>query len=324
MNFYSKLHHLYISSLITSTQKFVLLGHQIHKLKTPAILKIKQFSNANLEGFHTNTLENHLITAHKDIAEPHSHNFYLAVLFTHGNGVHEVDFTTFDIRPGALFFLNPGQTHHWELSADTKGYIFFHTQDFYDIHFTQKSIHDYPFYYSLHNSPCIYLDKEQLNVATDLFAEILNEADKGGVFSQHKLVALIDLVYIESTRIYLQNAQPETGNRNSYYSKFRQLEDAVEKHFREIKSPAEYADLLNISPKHLNRITQAVAGKSTGDVVLERVLLEAKKMLAQQHLPLSEVAYTLGYDDYAYFSRIFKKKTGETPSAFISRYRKNL
>ncbi len=293
-------------------------------MKNTAILNIKQFSNKNTEGFHTNTLENHLVTAHKDIAEPHSHNFYLAVLFTQGSGRHEVDFSMFEVKPGSLFFLNPGQTHHWELSADTKGYIFFHTQDFYDIHFTQKSIHNYPFYYSLHNSPCLYLDETQTKYISKLFDEILKESNSNEIFSQQKLLALVDLVYIESTRTYLQNNQTETGNRNSYYTRFRQLEAAVEKHFKEVKSPTEYATMLHISPKHLNRITQAVAGKSTGDVVLERVLLEAKKMLVQQDTALSEIAYGLGYEDYAYFSRIFKKKTGETPSAFISKYRKAL
>lgn len=293
-------------------------------MKNATVLNIKQFSHNNLEGFHTNTLENHLVTAHKDIAEPHSHNFYLAVLFTQGTGIHEVDFTTFDVQPGALFFLNPGQTHHWKLSADIKGYIFFHTQDFYDINFTQKSIHDYPFYYSLHNSPCIYLNQSQALRLTKLFDDIYKESKSGEIFSPQKLLALTDLVYIESTRIYLHNSHLETGNRNSYYSKFRQLEDVIEKHFREIKSPAEYASLLNVSAKHLNRITQAVAGKSTGDIVLERILLEAKKMMLQKDTALTEVAYNLGYDDYAYFSRIFKKKTGETPTAFINRYGKNL
>src|SRR5690606_40679434 len=109
---------------------------------------------------------------------------------------------------------------------------------------------------------------------------------------------------------------------NSYYAKFLKLEELVEQDFLTEKSPSAYAEKLNMSPKHLNRITQAVAGKTATDVVLDRVLLEAKKELILQQKNFNEIAYALGYEDYAYFSRLFKKKTGETPSKFLGRYRK--
>jgi AraC family transcriptional activator of pobA len=290
-------------------------------MKNIPILNINHFRKNDVVNFYANTLENHLVTAHKDIAHPHSHNFYLSVLFTQGSGVHEVDFSSYDVKPGALFFLNPGQTHHWELSADTKGYIFFHTQDFYDVNFTQKNIHDYPFFYSLYNPPCLYLNKEASAIITNLFRQLLEESTVHKPLQQHKILALAELIYIESTRIYIEEVPTEGNNKNNYYIKFRQLEDLVEKHFRSIKAPSAYAEMMNMSPKHLNRITQAVAGKSAGDVITERVLLEAKKQLVLQRGSLNEIAYDLGYEDYAYFSRIFKKGTGATPSEFTRKYR---
>ncbi len=289
-------------------------------MKNIAVLNINRFSKSNLEGFHANTLENHLITAHKDIVNPHSHNFFVSVLFTHGSGIHEIDFNSYEVKPGALFFLNPGQTHHWELSADTAGYIFLHTQDFYDLHYRKQGIHDYPFFYSQHTSPCLYLnDDEQIS---SLFAQVLQEYESEQPLKEQKLLALAEMVYIESTRLYIQHISTETGNRNNYYLKFRQMEDLIEKHFREIKSPGQYAEMMNISSKHLNRITQQVASKTAGDVILERVILEAKKQFVLQTSSLSEIAYTLGYDDYAYFSKLFKKKAGETPGSFIKKYRR--
>ena len=79
---------------------------------------------------------------------------------------------------------------------------------------------------------------------------------------------------------------------------------------------------INLSAKHLNRISQSAVGKTAGEIILDRVLLEAKRELILQRDSFAQIAHLLGYEDYAYFSRLFKKKTGETPSAFINRYRK--
>lgn len=288
-------------------------------MKKVNILKIEQFHDHDAtEDFYTNTLHNHLETRHKDISIPHKHNFYLTVLFTKGTGIHEVDFTSYEIKPGVLFFLNPGQTHHWQLSKDTEGNIFFHTQAFYDMHYTNSKLSNFPFFYSIHNSPCIYID--DIKKTELLFEMLLSEYQSNKLLSKESLISLINLIYIESTRVYSLQNPLLLNNKDKYYGKFRHFEELINSHYRTTKSPSAYADMLNMTPKHLNRITQAVVGKTASDVILERVMLEAKKELILQRNGFAEVAYSLGYEDYAYFSKLFRKKTGTTPSTFVSRY----
>ena len=290
-------------------------------MKKVSVLDIRQFhDHDSAEDFYANTLQDHLTTRHKDIALPHSHNFYLAILFTQGTGIHEVDFSAYDVKPGALFFLNPGQTHHWELSADTQGYIFFHTRAFYELQYTHSTLGQFPFYYSVHNIPCLYLNDAETNKITTLFESVYAENHLAQAMQQQALTNLICLVYVESTRIYMRQNPAVIESANAYYSKFRKFEQLVEEHFRDEKSPAAYASLLAMTAKHLNRITQAVTSKTATDVILDRVLLEAKKDMILQRGSLSQIAEALGYDDYAYFSRLFKNKTGETPSGFLNRY----
>ena len=292
-------------------------------MKKASVLDIHQFhDHDSAEDFYANTLQDHLVTRHKDIALPHSHNFYLAILFTHGNGIHEVDFTVYDVKPGALFFLNPGQTHHWELSADTMGYIFFHTRSFYELAYTQNTLSQFPFYYSIHNTPLLYLQQPELRTMTTLFEEVYAENHSAQALKKQALTSLVDLVYIKSTRLYILQNPATIVSANAYYTKFRKFEALAEKHFREQKSSAAYASMMAMTPKHLNRITQAVTGKTATDVILDRVLLEAKKEMILQQGNLNQIAETLGYEDYAYFSRLFKNKSGETPSGFLSRYGK--
>lgn len=290
-------------------------------MKNFAVLNIEQFGTGNrIEGFHVNTIENHIATAHKNIHKPHKHNFFLTVLFTHGKGVHEIDFVKYDVKPGCIFFLNPGQMHHWELSEDTRGFIFFHSQAFYDLHFTTGKINHYPFFHSIQNLPVLYLEKE-MQYFSRLFQEILSESTSVQIFKVPKIIALAELIYIESTRLYMGDEVLEMVKLNTYSEKFQQFERLIEENYKTEKAASQYADWLYISPKHLNRITQNMVNKTTTDIILERVFLEAKRELITQKFSFSEIASDLGYVDYAYFSRLFKKKCGETPSEFLQRYR---
>lgn len=290
-------------------------------MKNLRVLNLEHFGNQDkVEGFYYNTIENHIITAHKNIHKPHKHNFYLTVLFTHGSGTHEIDFEIYEIKPGSVFFLNPGQMHHWELSEDIRGFIFFHSQAFYDLYFISTKINNYPFFHSIQNPPVLNLEGQHLSYFSGLFAQILNEMNSINVFKTQKILALIELIYIESTRLYINDEVLQTVKLNSYSDKFQQFERLVELHYKTEKSASQYADWLFISPKHLNRITQSMVNKTTTDIILERVFLEAKRELISKKFSYGEIATDLGYVDYAYFSRLFKKKCGETPSEFLKRY----
>lgn len=291
-------------------------------MKSFTVLDIQQFeSKEKKKDFYANTIENHLVTSHKNILKPHKHNFYLTVLFTHGSGIHEIDFVKYDVKPGSLFFLNPGQMHHWELSDDIQGFIFFHTQSFYDIHYTKNRITSFPFFYSVQNSPALYVESYDCAYFCSLFEQIFRENQSDILLKTNKIISLIDLIYIESTRHYIRKNELEVIPQNSYTNKFQEFEQLVEQHYKTEKSPSQYAYWLNMSAKHLNRITQNMIGKTTTDIILERVFLEAKREMISRKFSFNQIADDLGYEDYAYFSRLFRKKCGETPSAFINKYR---
>lgn len=291
-------------------------------MKKYTVLNIRQFeSEGKSPDFYSNTIENHLVTEHKNIHKPHRHNFYLTVLFTHGYGIHEIDFVTYEVKPGSIFFLNPGQMHHWKLPDDIKGFVFFHTQSFYNLHFTKNSVNSFPFFYSVHNAPVLYLEEWDRSYFTNLFEQVHHESQSVKLFSTQKIRAVIDLIYIDSTRLYLEKDEVEVSRQHPYSVKFQELEQLIEKHYKEEKSASQYANWLHISAKHLNRIVQEMVGKTTTDIILDRVFLEAKRELILQKFSFYEIADALGYSDYAYFSRLFKKKCKETPSDFVNRYR---
>lgn len=84
-----------------------------------------------------------------------------------------------------------------------------------------------------------------------------------------------------------------------------------------------YAQKMNLSSKRLNQILQSLTGKNLSYYLQEQLILEAKRLLIKGKLSVNEIAYQLGYEDRAYFSRFFKKWTGIPPSNYKQMYFKN-
>ena len=131
-------------------------------MKIP-VLKINQFEETeSLKDFYINSFSNHISLNKKLIARPHKHNFYLCVMFIKGTGVHEIDFNSYSITPGSVFFLRPGQTHFWKFDSPPEGFIFFHSQEFYELKFLKHKLHEFPFYYSFQNPPLLQLPDKKI------------------------------------------------------------------------------------------------------------------------------------------------------------------
>lgn len=286
------------------------------------IYKINQFQESKRSGrLYANELTNHL-KAHEFITKPHKHDFYLLILFTHGRGQHEIDFTTYPIEPGSLFVLKPGQVHNWKLSKDAEGYLFFHTKDYYDLIFRDHRLEDYPFFQNSRSNPHIFLKERDKEEIEKKFLEILKEYRSDNYLKYRKICSLLDITYVEITRLHL----PEDYSalpKDVYAEKLLNFESLIEKEFKTLKSPKDYADHLNISAKHLNRICKSIRDKTTSELIANRVVLEARRLLVHGESNITEIASHLGYDDPSYFTRLFKKSSGETPSEFLNKYFEN-
>lgn len=283
------------------------------KMKKYPIYSIEQFNcNSVSSDLYINTFKNHLVN-HSFVEKPHRHNFYLLVFFTKGSGVHEVDFDRFEIQPGSVFVLQPGQMHHWVLSEDIEGYIVFYTAERYNLYFGNKNIEDYPFYFSVQNNPEIVLEAREVKSILPYFDHLISEIQNNQLGSQDKIMNLLDSIHIELARKY---SEMHVHQAHSYNVKIKKLEQLLEQNYKEHKTAAFYASGLNVSLKHLNRICNEILKKTTTEVVVDRVILEAKRMLLDKNWTVNEIATELGYEDYSYFTRLFKKHTAMTPTAF--------
>lgn len=126
---------------------------------------------------------------------------------------------------------------------------------------------------------------------------------------------LVRVILLRIARRHVRESQPAGPDRRraETFARFRQL---VESHYREHWSVVQYAKGLALTEGRLNRLCRAMADTSAAELVLDRLMLEARRRLIYVAVPISQIAYDLGYQDPAYFCRIFKRRVGVTPKDF--------
>ncbi|GGK63009.1 AraC family transcriptional regulator [Rufibacter glacialis] len=127
---------------------------------------------------------------------------------------------------------------------------------------------------------------------------------------------LVGQMLVQLYRISLRDHQAVASADNVskvYYRRFQQLLKAGSSYK---KSVEQYAKDLNISTGHLTRVCRSVSGKSPKDIIIDYVITEAQLALSDIEKSVSDISFGLGFDDPAYFTRLFRKRTGLTPMAF--------
>lgn len=268
--------------------------------------------------FYCSEFNSH-VREHQFTALPHKHDFYLTVIITGGKGWHEIDFERYHVKRGTIFLMKPGQMHYWKLSPHIEGFVFFHSGNFYNQSNTALPIEELHFFKSFQAKPLVTVSKKRLHWLSHRAEELLHEYKAPSKFSTEKTNALLKLIYIELLQEY---AIEEEFQPKSYLSTLTAFEQLIEKQYMRTKAASVYAGQLNVSLKHLNRISKTCINKTATQVITDRVILEAKRLLLQSSANVNETAAALGYDNPSYFIRLFKKHSGCTPLAFIKQQTK--
>lgn len=259
----------------------------------------------------------HLRTAHR-------YDFYTLIMATEGNGRHFIDFQEYEVAPFTQFFIAPGQVHLWQKMEGVKGYILFFTDEFVSLHFQKNVVKDFPFFDAVHPVTQLQILPERASTVSLIYDRLFSELYQPAAFQTHALHALLNLLLVDLSRqcppppemAEAEEAAPQGGQ-----ALLQQFEHQIGQHFSRTRSVSDYADMLCISSGHLNALCRKHTGKSAGELIRDRVMLEAKRMLVHSTLGIAEIALKLDFEDNAYFSRFFKKYEGVTPEAFRQQYR---
>jgi AraC family transcriptional activator of pobA len=256
---------------------------------------------------------------HKNLHAAHRHTFYHVVFFTDGAGSHTIDFEKFVVKPNQIYFMIPGQVHSWSFEGFTDGYIINFSDSFFQSFLLNASyLEKFPFFSGDVNDAVINLPHDLHPQIKNLFEEIIKEWESSPMQTTDLMRVLMLQVFIWVNRFSAGGSSKGPASYNQ--TLLKNFQKLIEVHYKSLKLPKDYAALLYITPNHLNAICKDLLGLQAGELIRNRTMLEAKRMLTNQQLTITEIAFELNFSDNSYFTKFFKKTEGVTPEEF----RKNI
>jgi AraC family transcriptional activator of pobA len=254
------------------------------------------------------------LAKHHDLHFPHRHSFYHFVLFTAGSGNHEIDFTQFAVNTRQIYFMKPGQVHSWYFDGNIDGYIVNFSTDFFQpLLLRPDYLEKFTFLNGISHNQVIDLDEQTFCLVTELLKKAKEEYEHKSIYYKDLIRALLINCFITIARL---TNEPSKKPLQQNYLHLRNFQKLIEQHYKQYKLPKAYADLLYVTPNYLNALCRELMGKSAGELIRDRILLEAKRLLVNANTSISSIADELNFNDNSYFSKFFKKQTGLTPEEF--------
>lgn len=259
------------------------------------------------------------ITLFEEMEEPnvddlHKHTFYEIIWIEEGKSIQVIDYKEYEIKPNSLFFISPGQLHHFEEWQPIKGGSIMFTADFFLLNQNNKEkLFELSFLDNFYANACVVPDKKSHQEIIKII-ELLVSEKKREDFSKSICQSLLQVLLTQVQRcINKENNETSTPKYLVLYKKFKNL---LDENFDKGLTASDYASRLNITQHHLNHVVKQITNKTSSEVIRERSILEAKRLLTFTDDTITEIASKLLFFDSSYFSKIFKKETGKTPYEF--------
>ena len=258
--------------------------------------------------FQVDAAEADKIAARPD--QPHLHDFEELLIGLEGSLEHFIDFGSEKFQAPYVSFVTKGKVHRLVPRAENGKCLV------WGIRFRSELVGELTFHlYSLfHNSANLQLQAgkgvDRFVNMCELMQEELAQKEPDYCIIKHLMNALF--LMIEN----LMGSQPKDQSSQSQSTTFTNFLQILEENFRRPEGVEFYAEKLFMTSRNLNLICKKILQQSVSEIIETRKLTEAKNLLTATDKTISEIAFELGYKEKSYFSNVFKKKSGQTPTEF--------
>ena len=249
-----------------------------------------------------------------DPAAPHRVDFYLLIYIERGCGSHFIDFNHYPFQPSSFLFVNKNQINAFDFSDQVDGKVMLFTDRF--ISNTQSSMR-LPLFSPSHlddgYSPLLNASESLTQSCDSLLREIVNENHR------QDCNRLIIMSLFSSLLLMLSRERPQLRSErlsDSQRDRFTRFIRLLEANFSRSRDASNYARQLHITYKTLNQLCKLASRQTAKQLIDAFTILEAKRRLVLEPMPIQQLADELGFDEPSNFVKYFKKHCAMTPTEF--------
>lgn len=236
------------------------------------------------------------------------------IYITEGEAVMNIGSRRYKTRRGELLMVPAGQVFSFGNGDVNKGYLCHFSEDLLSgVCGNSGPLKDFGFLSSWGYPYHIRTDRQSAQFILQLFSRLFFEYSTYGLERMELIRPYLFVLLCEINQVWHPETSAARPGINALFSEFKEL---VHAHFRTKHLVKDYAALLHVTPNHLNKTLKAFTGKSPTRWIDEVILSEAKTLLLQTSLSISQVATEVGFEDQSYFARLFRKYEGVTPTQF--------
>lgn len=247
---------------------------------------------------------------------PHRHSYFVIIWVKKGAGVHFIDVDKYELEDNTVYCLTPGQVHLLKVNGPADGYVISFTAEF--LHLNEDNFNllfNTGLFYTFSHSPVIKVSEEMSEDMGGIVTKMMKEYDNFFLLRAEILRGFLKIFLIYLTRQF-EGADPQAQQQPRNVELAKKFLSLLEKQFTTKKMVADYADQLAVTPNYLNEVVKKVSGFPASHHIQQRIILEAKRQAAYSDSSMKEIAWHLGFDDVAHFSKFFKNVAGTSFSDF--------
>lgn len=244
-----------------------------------------------------------------ETSRAHVHPFYEIVWFRKGKGVHSVDFMDYPVSDNTIFFISPGQVHSFDGNQDSEGIVMKVCTHLLNDGVTgDRRLLKYNVFNAFDSVPYKKISNECAKVLSHII-NFIEEEERNSAEIGHTdyLQSLVTMMLIQIQRDQLEQSVTVFSPNRTAHRIFLAFRREIENNFRTMHTVKEYADKLNVSTKTLSNYVAECSEYSPLELINNRVILEAKRMLRYSDKMVKQIASELGFDDPSYFNKFFKR-----------------
>ncbi len=245
----------------------------------------------------------------------HSHiqDFYTILFINNADGEIIIDNEKIEIESQKIIIIKPRCISKIDINNQAVGKIICFTEDFFSLRYNNNVLLQFSFL-QRDARPSLALEsvnQKALDIILDL---LLNEFRLVRKESKKIIRSYLNIILFELDRLVIPSFLGSSKNANQ--EKVHAFELLIDKHFQTKKFPSEYSDLLHISTNYLNKICKKETGYTSGELIRNRLIIEAKRLLHYTNNTINEIASELGFETTSYFITFFKKEMKMSPEMY--------